>query len=131
MEAAARTPTPRIRVLVVDDQELFVAMLETILTGDVRIEVVGTASDGAEAVELARELEPDIVLMDISMPGMDGIEATKWIREGHEGACVIVLSGSNAPLDIDRARRAGAASYVTKDHIGDELIDAIIEVASR
>ena len=65
------------------------------------------------------------------MPGMDGIEATRIIREERPRACVLVLTGSNSRTDVDRARRAGAAGYVTKDRIAAELIDAIVELASR
>jgi DNA-binding NarL/FixJ family response regulator len=122
---------PRISVLIADDHQLFAEALEAILARDERIEVAGQARDGYEAVLRARELRPDVILMDISMPGMDGIEATRKIRAERNGACVLVLTGSKSRMDVDRARRAGAAGYVTKDRIADELIDAIIEVASR
>ena len=120
-----------IRVLIADDHRLFAEALEAILAGEARIEVVGRAGDGEEAVELARELEPDVVLMDISMPRLDGIEATARIRSDHSHACVLILTGSNARSDVDRARQAGAAGYVTKDRIAAELIDAVLEVAAR
>jgi DNA-binding NarL/FixJ family response regulator len=90
---------------------------------------VGQAGDGAEAVDLFSQLEPDVVLMDISMPVMDGIEAVRAIRSARESACVLMLTGSNSRTDVDRARQAGAAGYVTKDRIAAELIDAIVEVA--
>ncbi len=124
MEAAAAL-RHTIRVLIADDQELFVRALEAVLGIDDRIEVAGHARDGREAVELARTLSPDVVLMDISMPVMDGIEATRLIRADRENACVLVLTGSSAAEDVDRARRAGAAAYVTKDRIADELIAAV------
>jgi CheY-like chemotaxis protein len=69
--------------------------------------------------------------MDIAMPVMDGFQATQRLRELRPGACVLMLTGSNARVDVDRARKAGAAGYVTKDRIAAELIDAILEVASR
>jgi DNA-binding NarL/FixJ family response regulator len=130
MEAAASLPA-RVRVLVVDDHELFVEALVAILATDDRIAVVGQARDGAEAVELARRLQPDVTLMDISMPGMDGVEATLKIREERAGACVLMLTGSNSSEDVDRSRRAGAAGYVTKDRIAGELVDAILQLGSR
>ena len=120
-----------IRVLIADDHRLFAEALEAILAGDQRIAVVGHASDGSEAVRLANELHPDVVLMDISMPIMDGIEATERIRETDGDACILMLTGSNSRSDVDRSRQAGAAGYVTKDRIAAELIDAIIEIASR
>ncbi len=122
---------PKIRILIVDDHSLFAEALEAILTTDKRVEVAGQARDGREAVELAERLDPDVVLMDISMPLMDGIEATKHLRRANADARVLMLTGSNARADVARARRAGAAGYVTKDRIAAELIDAILEVADR
>jgi DNA-binding NarL/FixJ family response regulator len=122
---------PSIRVLIADDHRLFAEALEAILGGDERIAVVGHAADGEEAVRLAAELGPDVVLMDISMPVMDGIEAAEAIRSGDERASILMLTGSNSRTDVDRARQAGAAGYVTKDRIAAELIDAIVEIAGR
>ncbi len=130
MEAARPMPD-RIRVLIADDHRLFAEALEAILAVDERIEVVGHAGDGREAVELAAERRPDVILMDISMPVMDGIEAAQAIRASDEAVCVLMLTGSNSRADVDRARQAGAAGYVTKDRIAAELIDAIVEVAGR
>jgi DNA-binding NarL/FixJ family response regulator len=121
----------KIRVLIADDHRLFAEALEAILGGDERIDVIGQAGDGREAVRLAAELHPDVVLMDISMPVMDGIEAAQAIRTGTSGTDVLMLTGSNSRTDVDRARRAGAAGYVTKDRIAAELIDAIVEIAAR
>jgi DNA-binding NarL/FixJ family response regulator len=130
VDAAAALPA-KIRVLIADDHRLFVEALEAILAGDDRIEVVGHANDGEEAVGLAVALQPDVTLMDIDMPVMDGFEATRRIRAARVAACVVMLTGSNAREDVDRARRAGAAGYVTKDRIAAELIDAILEVVSK
>jgi DNA-binding NarL/FixJ family response regulator len=121
----------QIRVLIADDHRLFVEALEAILSGDERVSVVGHALDGEEAVRLAAELDPDVVLMDISMPGMDGFEAAEAIRAEDGRACILMLTGSNSRTDVDRARRAGASGYVTKDRIAAELIDAIVEIAFR
>ena len=82
-------------------------------------------------MKLARELDPDVILMDIAMPGMDGFEATKRIREHKHDACVLILTGSDSRADVDHARKAGAAGYVTKDRIAAELIDAIVEVGTK
>lgn len=120
-----------VRVLIADDHRLFAEALEAILAGDERFEVVGLASDGEEAVRLAEERRPDVILMDISMPHMDGIDAAKAIKATDEGVSILMLTGSNARSDVDRARKAGAAGYVTKDRIAAELVEAILEVARR
>jgi DNA-binding NarL/FixJ family response regulator len=132
MQAAARNdPAARVRVLIADDHRLFGEALEAILATDDRIRVIARARDGAEAIELWRSLRPDVTLMDINMPGTDGFEATLRIREEDPRACVLMLTGSNARADVDRARQAGAAGYVTKDRIAAELIDAIVELVTR
>jgi DNA-binding NarL/FixJ family response regulator len=128
--AAARTTVHATRVLIVDDHKLFTEALSAILETEERIEVVGRARDGAEALKLYAELRPDVVLMDISMPVMDGIEATRRIRDARDDACVLMLTGSNSSDDVSRARSAGAAGYVTKDRIAAELIDAILRLRS-
>ncbi|HET9673293.1 MAG TPA: response regulator transcription factor [Gaiellaceae bacterium] len=120
-----------VTVLIADDHRLFAEALEAILTAEERIDVVGHARDGREAVELWQERRPDLTLMDIAMPVLDGIAATREIRELDDTACILMLTGSNARSDVDLARQAGAAGYVTKDRIAAELIDAIIEVAGR
>lgn len=129
MEAAA--VSSKIRVLIADDHRLFAETVQALLATEERVEVVGSARDGKEAVKLTRKLHPDVILMDISMPIMDGFEATRRIRRDREDACVLILTGSNSRTDVDRARKAGAAGYVTKDRIAAELIDAIVEVVNR
>ena len=121
-------PTP-IRVLIADDHRLFAEALEAILAAEAEFDVVGHARDGEQAVELSLELKPDVILMDIAMPVLDGVEATKRIRRQHKRACVLMLTGSNSRTDVARAREAGAAGYVTKDKIAATLIDAIRELA--
>jgi DNA-binding NarL/FixJ family response regulator len=129
MEAALAFRTRPVRVLIADDEPLFVEMLEALLGADPRIEIVGAARDGGEAVELAIELEPDVTLMDISMPTLDGIEAVRRIRTSRPGACIVMLTGSSAASDVDRSRQAGAVGFLTKDRIGSDLVDTILEVA--
>ncbi len=123
-------PPTRVRVLIADDQRLFAEALEAILSTDGRISVVGRVADGREAVERVREEHPDVVLMDIAMPVMDGIAATETIRAEAPDVRVIVLTGSQAPHDVSRARAAGAAAYVTKDQIAGDLLRAILDAAS-
>jgi DNA-binding NarL/FixJ family response regulator len=131
MEAVLDLDANPVRVLVVDDEPLFVQMLEALLGADPRIEIVGAAGDGGEAVELAVELEPDVTLMDISMPTMDGIEAVRRIRAQRPNACIVMLTGSSAASDVDRSRQAGAVGFLTKDRIHSELIETVLEVAGR
>jgi DNA-binding NarL/FixJ family response regulator len=128
VEAAVSVPEG-IRVLIADDHRLLGQALEAILATDDRLEVVGHAGDGSEAVQLALAVDPDVILMDIAMPIVDGFQATKQIRKQRPEACIVMLTGSNARIDVDRARKAGAAGYITKDRIAAELIDAILEVA--
>ena len=130
MEAAVNL-AQKIRVLIADDHRMFAEALEAILGTDERLEVTGQAADGAEAVRLALEARPDVILMDIAMPVMDGFQATRQIRKQRPKACVLMLTGSNSRTDVDRARESGAAGYVTKDRIAAELIDAILEVVKR
>jgi NarL family two-component system response regulator LiaR len=131
MSAAADLGVDKIRVLIADDHRMFAEALEAILATDDRLEVAGHASDGAEAVRLAVRARPDVILMDIAMPLMDGLQATKQIRKQWPKARVLMLTGSNSRLDVDRAREAGAAGYVTKERIAAELIDAILEIGGR
>jgi len=129
---ARRDRKPRqLRVLIADDHRLFAEALEAILASDERLEVVGHAGDGGEAVELARTLGPDVVLMDVSMPVLDGFEATREIRAASSDTQILMLTGSNSRDDVDRSREAGASGYVTKDRIASELVAAIVEVARR
>jgi DNA-binding NarL/FixJ family response regulator len=117
--------------VIADDQRLFAEALEAILSTDGRIDVVGRAADGRSAVDLVRDARPDVVLMDIAMPVMDGIAAAEALREETPATRVIVLTGSQAPGDIARARAAGAAGYVTKDQIAGDLVRAILDAAGR
>jgi DNA-binding NarL/FixJ family response regulator len=120
-----------VKVLIADDHPLFAEALRVTLATDPRLEVVGIARDGNEAVDLAQTLEPDVTLMDIAMPSMDGFEATRKLRELDPSACVLMLTGSNSRLDVDRARTSGAAGYVTKDRIALDLVEAIHNVVDR
>jgi DNA-binding NarL/FixJ family response regulator len=131
MAAAPQPVEERIRVLVADDERLFVEMVEAMLAADPLIDVVAHAHNGREAVDRALALGPDVTLMDIAMPLMDGIQAIAEIRARDPRACILVLTGGNNPADIDEARRAGAAGYLTKDRIAGELLPAIHDLASR
>jgi DNA-binding NarL/FixJ family response regulator len=118
-----------VRVLIVDDHRLFAEALSAILGAESRVDVVGLAATGSEAVRQAAELEPDVVLMDINMPGVDGVEATRRILAKQPATKVLMVTGSDARQDVDAARTAGAAGYVTKDRIAVELLGAILDVS--
>jgi DNA-binding NarL/FixJ family response regulator len=115
----------RPRVLLVDDQPLFLEALAAMLLAAPELEVVGRVEDGEQALDAARSLSPDLVLMDIDMPRMDGIEATRRIVAEHPEAAVIMVTGSALSEDEERARSAGASGYVTKDRIACDLLPAV------
>ena len=112
-------------VLIADDHDLFAESLAAFLSTEDRISVVGRAANGEEAARLCAELRPDIVLMDISMPVLNGFEAAKLIRAETPGTRVLFLTGSASPADVAQARAAGGIGYVTKDKLATELVDAI------
>jgi DNA-binding NarL/FixJ family response regulator len=120
-----------IRVLVADDQELVSTGFKMILSAQEDIDVVGVAADGAEALELALRTRPDVVLMDIRMPRMDGIEATRRIlTDGRAGgARVVVLTTFDADEYVYEALAAGASGFLLKDGPADELLRAVRVVA--
>lgn len=127
--AAAREFADLIRVLVVDDEPLFVEMVEVLLGTEPGIEIVGMAADGKEGVRLAAELEPDVIVMDISMPVMNGIDATREIRAHDPEARILILTGGASVDEIDEARAAGAAAYVTKDRIASDFVTELRQLA--
>ncbi|GGP67746.1 response regulator [Streptomyces abikoensis] len=117
-----------IRVLLVDDHQVVRRGLRTFLEVQDDIEVVGEAADGVEGVERAEELRPDVVLMDVKMPGMDGIEALRRLRELDNPARVLVVTSFTEQRTVIPALRAGAAGYVYKDVDPDALAGAIRSV---
>jgi DNA-binding NarL/FixJ family response regulator len=117
-------------VLIADDNGLFARALEALLDVEDSIRIVGRATDGDEAARLAAELTPDVVLMDLSMPRVDGFDATRRIRSEAPETAVVVLTGSGDKADVERATAAGATGYVTKDRILGELVDAIHAAAA-
>lgn len=111
---------PPLRVVLVDDDPAFAELITCVLMLE-GVDVLGHAHDGAEGVELTLELEPDVVVMDVRMPRMDGLEATRRIVGAVPGARVLVVSSSKDPEDVERARDAGAAGYLPKDRAATEL----------
>jgi two-component system NarL family response regulator len=119
-----------IKVLIVDDHELVRDGLTKILTCHERMEVVGQAAEGADAVRLFLQLRPDVTLLDLSMPGMSGLEAISQIKGKFPNARIIVLSSHDHQEDIYRAIQAGASGYLLKDTSRQELFAAIEAVAA-
>ena len=119
-----------IRVLIADDHALARGGLSGMLAADAEFEVVGEAVDGADAVEQARTLQPDVVVMDIRMPRMDGIEATRRIRGEPEAPRVLVLTTFDLDEYVYEALRAGAGGFLLKDAPPSQLREAVRTVAA-
>lgn len=119
-----------IRVLVVDDQALVRAGFVALIGSDPDLEVVGEAGDGSEALEVATRTSPDVVLMDIRMPGMDGIEATRRLAERDPAPGVLVLTTFDLDEYVYDALRAGASGFLLKDTPPVELLSAIRVIAA-
>jgi DNA-binding NarL/FixJ family response regulator len=117
------------RILVVDDDPLYTEAAVAILGHDGRVEVVGCASDGREAVERALVLQPDVVLMDIQMPLLDGIEATRRLRRVLPSVRIVLVSSSTSTVDRRRAREAGAFAAIAKGLGTDALVEAALAAA--
>lgn len=118
-----------VRVLLADDQSLFREALAVLLGVRDDIVVVGEAGDGAQALDRAAELRPDVVLMDLRMPVLDGVAATRRMRVEHPGVRVIVLTTFDDDEDVFAALRAGALGYLLKDASSAQLVEAVLAAA--
>jgi DNA-binding NarL/FixJ family response regulator len=114
-----------VRILLADDQALFREGVRTLLSMEPSIEIVGEAANGVEAVEAARSVQPDLVLMDLRMPGMGGVEATRRVRDACPQSRVLVLTTFQEDEEIFDALRAGACGYLLKDTPSEKLVEAI------
>jgi DNA-binding NarL/FixJ family response regulator len=119
-----------IRVLIVDDQPLVRSGFRMILEGQSDIELVGEAEDGLQAIERARELDPDVILMDVRMPNLDGVEATRRLIDANTRARILVLTTFDLDEYVHAAIRAGAHGFLLKDVQPTELVAAIHVVAA-
>ncbi|HLE81534.1 MAG TPA: response regulator transcription factor [Dehalococcoidia bacterium] len=120
----------RIRVLIVDDHQMVREGLKAMMETESDIVVVGEAADGAEALAKVQELVPDLVLMDTSMPGMDGLESTRRLRDLSPSTPVLMVSAHDNDAYVIQALRAGAAGYISKDSSRELLVEAVRAVSS-
>jgi two-component system response regulator NreC len=116
---------PKARILLVEDHIVVRQGLKALLSGEADIEVVGEADNGREALQRVSDLQPDLVLMDISMPGLNGIEATRQICQNHPGVEVVILSMHSNEEYVFQVLRAGASGYVLKQSDSSEVLTAI------
>lgn len=121
----------RSTVIIIDDHPLFREGLKAVLQKSPRFEIIGEAGDGAAGYKLATELQPDITITNISMPGMDGIELTRRLKENLPGTKVVILSRHTGINHISLAMQAGAAGYLAKDSTADSVIAGINAVADN
>ncbi len=121
-------PVDSITVLLVEDHFLARIALRSVLAGHAQIRVIGEAGDGEQGLAMYRALRPDVMLLDLRLPGTSGFEVLTRVRREFADARVVVLSNYQGSEDVYRAVRSGAAGYLTKDASGQELIDAIITV---
>jgi len=125
-----RPLTTPARLLIADDHALFRSGLARLLAQDLLVEVVGEAVDGVDAVEKAALVRPDVVLMDLKMPRLDGVEATRRITDENPDIKVLMLTTFEAGSDVLRALRAGASGYILKDARPDLIVLSIVAVRS-
>jgi DNA-binding NarL/FixJ family response regulator len=128
LRASSREEHERIRLVIADDQRLFRLGLAQLLNADSRVEVVGLAADGEEAVEQCGLLRPDVVLLDLRMPGVAGLEATKRILALDGDVKVVILTASLADGDVAAAFESGASGYVHKDSEAEALVQSVLAV---
>jgi DNA-binding NarL/FixJ family response regulator len=128
---ALRRQSRPVRVLLVEDNDVYAETLQLLLGSLERIEVVGRARNGVEGVELALGLEPHAILMDVSMPLLNGFDATRRITARLPGTRIVMLTSSDDPADRARARACGAVGYLTKDRGLDDLVAAVTAAPER
>jgi NarL family two-component system response regulator LiaR len=128
--SASTKHRPKTRIVLADDHPLLRQALKDILQKENSFEIIGEAADGEEAVRLAAELTPDVVIMDISMPNLDGLQATQQIKGKYPNVAVLVLTVHTDDECILEILKAGAAGYLIKSAFGDEVIHAVRAVAS-
>src|SRR5919106_958833 len=127
MASEARAP---VRVLVVDDDDLFARTLAELISAEEDFELVGRAANGREGVELALAHRPDLVVMDVHMPVLDGLEATKRLKELKADAAVLLVSGEDVSAHVQDRRAVGAAAYLPKAAVVTDLVPTLRAIAA-
>jgi DNA-binding NarL/FixJ family response regulator len=120
----------RARILIVDDHEIFRRGLRSLLESRPEFEILGEAGDGLQAIEKASELKPDLIVMDVSMPQLDGLQATRQIRKKLPQTKILILSQHDSSHMLSAALEAGANGYVTKSQVSRCLLSALDAVSS-
>lgn len=125
------TPSPKIRVLIVDDHEAFRRYICSMLQAQPYLQLVGEAEDGPQAVQQAEAMQPDMILLDIGLPGLNGIAAARQIRKVAPDARIIFVSQESSSEVVDEAFSLGAFGYVTKAQLDSDLLPAIHAVSRK
>ena len=120
-----RSDEPPIRVLIADDDGAFLESLQALIDGQPELAVVGSALDGLQAIELADDLDPDAVVLDLHMPMLDGVSAATRLRRDHPNVCLIALTGDEAPALHRAVRDAGADEVLLKSELVEALVDRL------
>ncbi len=123
--------TQPIRILLVEDNDVFRQALELLLGLQEGLDVVGAVAEGTAVVEACRRLEPDVVVMDFRLPGMDGVEATTAVRAEFPGIAVVCLTASASPRELEALAAAGAVACLRKDQELDEIVGAVRSAGAR
>jgi DNA-binding NarL/FixJ family response regulator len=129
-EAASTLKAGTVRIVIADDHEIFRRGLRSLLESHTNWQVCGEAVNGREAIERVQELKPDVVVLDVTMPQMNGLEAAREIRRNIPESKVVILSQHEAALMKQSALAAGAGAYVTKSEVSRELMSAIETITS-
>jgi DNA-binding NarL/FixJ family response regulator len=130
VEQADGSPTSPVRVLIADDEARFRETLRPLIDRQPELHVVGAAENGLDAIELCDELEPDVVVIDLHMPVVDGVAAVARMRKDHPSLCLIALTGDPAPALHRAVSEAGADAVMLKDDLVDTLVDRLAAVKS-
>jgi DNA-binding NarL/FixJ family response regulator len=112
-------------VLVVDDDDAFAEIVTLLVSRETDLEMIGRARNGREGVELVQRLDPDVVVMDVEMPELNGLDATQAIRQAGARAQVVMVTGSDVEAHAERAHVVGAIAYLTKSRLTDDLVAAV------
>jgi DNA-binding NarL/FixJ family response regulator len=123
--------TPPVRILLVEDNEVFREALELLLGLRSDVEIVAAVGDGADAIPACLEHKPDVVLLDFRLPGLDGVQATRALKEACPASAVVVLSASANLGELDALREAGAVACLSKSQDLDEIVAAVYQAAGR